>query len=114
MVSSSKWGVGSLTSCFFRIVAHEALPRSCCFTEAKYVKEPHFLQMELYLVQILFQEDIAQRAEVGPPATQHSDVGNGVHEIRKPVLRFSAELPESAQKLHLVNLGKELSVQTLQ
>lgn len=52
----------SLTGCFFRVVTHEALPRSCCFAEAKHVKEPHFFQMELYLVQILFQEHKAQGA----------------------------------------------------
>lgn len=53
----------SLTGCFFRVVAHEALPCSRCFAEAKHVKEPHFFQMELYLVQILFQEHKAQGKE---------------------------------------------------
>lgn len=57
---SQKQGVGPLTGCFFRVVAHEALPCSCRFTEAKHVKEPHFFQMELYLVQILFEEHKAQ------------------------------------------------------
>lgn len=52
---------GSLTGRFLRIVAHEALPRSCCFAEAKDIKESHFFQMELYLVQILFREHRAQR-----------------------------------------------------
>lgn len=60
-MSLSSQGRGALTRCSFRVVTHEALPRSCCFAEAKHVEEPHFFQMELYLVQILFQEHKAQR-----------------------------------------------------
>lgn len=75
VVLSSRGREGSLTGCSLRVVAHEALPRSCCFTEAKHVEEPHFFQMELNLVQILFQEHKAQRTWVCLPATQHPETG---------------------------------------
>ena len=75
VVLSSRGREGSLTGCSLRVVAHEALPRSCCFTEAKHVEEPHFFQMELNLVQILFQEHKAQRTGVCLPATQHPETG---------------------------------------
>lgn len=53
-----------LTAGSLRVVAHEALPGSCRLTEAKHVKEPHFLQVELHLVQVLLQEHRAQRIQV--------------------------------------------------
>lgn len=75
VVLSSRGREGSLTGCSLRVVAHEALPRSCCFTEAKHVEEPHLFQMQLNLVQILFQEHKAQRTWVCLPAPQHSETG---------------------------------------
>lgn len=97
--ASEQAGGGSLTGRFVRVVAHEALPCSCCFAEAKYVKESHFFQMELYLVQILFQEHKAQRTHERV-CLPHGIVRLEGRALRagRPVLPLSAADTEGARR----------------
>lgn len=107
-------GRAALTGGSLGVVAHEALPRSCRFTEAKHVEEPRFFQMELNLVQILFQEHKAQRTGVCLPATQHSEAGQRGCGHGTARLRIRASDKGGAwSKPLMAHLRKEQPVKTL-